>query len=178
MARCAACGETVLFGGVKQGELRFCNSLCQQNGQVLVASAMVPEHAAQTCARELHQSNCPRCQRPGPVDVHTSYWVWSAIAMTRWGSQQQMKCRRCAVKSQVGNLFFSGILGWWGFPWGLIFTPVQVGRNFVVLFSPPDPSQPSDKLVQAGAFRSPVRESDACLLTAKEWDAINLPIKR
>jgi hypothetical protein len=26
-----------------------------------------------------------------------------------------LKCRRCAVKSQVGNLFFSGILGWWGF---------------------------------------------------------------
>jgi hypothetical protein len=153
MARCAACGETILFGGVKQGELRFCNSLCQHKGQVLVASTLVPEHAAQTRARELHQSNCPRCQGPGPIDVHTSYWVWSAIAMTRWGSQQQLKCRRCAVKSQVGNMLFSGILGWWGFPWGLLFTPVQVGRNFLALFSPPDPSMPSDKLVQTARIQ-------------------------
>jgi len=64
-----------------------------------------------------------------------------------------LKCRRCAVKSQVGNLFFSGILGWWGFPWGLIFTPVQVGRNFMAIFTPPDPSQPSDKLVQAARIQ-------------------------
>jgi hypothetical protein len=152
MARCAACGETILFGGAKQGELRFCNSICLNKGQALAAAqasaAAVPEHVAQALARELHQSNCPKCKGPGPVDVHTSYWVWSALAMTRWGTQQQLKCRSCAVKSQVGNLFFSGVLGWWGLPWGLLLTPVQVGRNFIAIFTPPDPSQPSPKLLQ------------------------------
>ena len=52
------------------------------------------------------------------------------------------------MKSQVGNLLFSGVLGWWGFPWGLLFTPVQVGRNLIAIFTPPDPSQPSAKLLQ------------------------------
>jgi hypothetical protein len=148
MARCATCGETILFGGVTQGNLRFCNTVCQSKGQALAAAAVVPEHAAQARARELHQSNCPKCKGPGPVDVHTSYWVWSALALTRWGTQQQLNCRGCAIKSQFGNLLFSGVLGWWGFPWGLLFTPVQVGRNLVAIFAPPDPSQPSAKLVQ------------------------------
>jgi hypothetical protein len=153
MARCAACGETILFGGIKQGDLRFCNAACQYKGQGLAAAAVVPEHAAQARAREIHQSNCPRCQGPGPVDVHSSYWVWSALALTRWGTQQQLNCRRCAIKSQVGNLLFSGVLGWWGFPWGLLFTPVQVGRNFVAIFLPPDRSQPSAKLVHVARIQ-------------------------
>jgi hypothetical protein len=148
VAKCAACGETILFGGVKQGDLRFCNAACQLKGQSLVAAARVPEHAAQARARDIHNSPCPRCKGPGPVDVHSSYWVWSALALTRWGTSQQLKCRRCAIKSQVGNMLFSGALGWWGFPWGFVFTPVQVGRNLVALFTPPDPSQPSPRLLQ------------------------------
>ena len=79
MARCASCGETILFGGVTQGNLRFCNAACQSKGQVLAAAAVVPEQAAHANARELHQSNCPKCKGPGPIDVHTSYWVWSAL---------------------------------------------------------------------------------------------------
>jgi hypothetical protein len=48
MAKCASCGETILFGGVTQGALRFCNAACQYKGQALAAAAVVPEHAAQT----------------------------------------------------------------------------------------------------------------------------------
>jgi hypothetical protein len=96
----------------------------------------------------MHQGACPKCKGPGPVDVHTSYWVWSALALTRWGTQQQITCRGCAMKRQVGNLALSGILGWWGFPHGLLLTPVQLWRNARALVVPPDPSQPSPRLVQ------------------------------
>jgi hypothetical protein len=153
MNRCAVCGELILFGGVKQGNLQFCNTICQSKGQLVAASARVPESEAQALARQIHQGHCPRCKGPGPVDVHTSYWVWSALALTRWGSQPQLKCRRCGIKSQLGNLAFTGLLGWWGFPWGLLWTPVQIGRNIGAIFSPPDPSQPSAKLVQIAYFQ-------------------------
>jgi hypothetical protein len=33
------------------------------------------------------------------------------------------------VKSQLGGAAVSLIAGWWGFPWGLVMTPVQVVRN-------------------------------------------------
>ena len=80
MARCAACGETILFGGVTQGDLRYCNTICQNKGRVIAAAAQVPESEAKSLAHQIHQGPCPRCKGPGPVDVHTSYWAWSALA--------------------------------------------------------------------------------------------------
>ena len=148
MASCAACGETILFGGVKDGDLRFCNANCHGKATLVSAAELVPESVAIEFARQIHQGLCPRCQGSGPVEVHTAHWVWSALAFTRWGSQQQVSCRRCAVKTQAGKLALSTVFGWWGFPWGLVFTPVQITRNIIAIASPPKSTEPSAKLVQ------------------------------
>ena len=50
------------------------------------------------------------------------------------------------VKQQTIGLFSSALLGWWGFPWGLIMTPVQIAKNLVGLASPPDSMHPSKTL--------------------------------
>jgi hypothetical protein len=153
MAACDYCGETIVFGGIEQGDLRFCNAICRGKGQVMSASARVPENAAVRLARDIHSGPCPRCRGAGSVDVHTAYWVWSAIVFTRWGSRQQLSCRRCAAKSQFGHLASSAVLGWWGFPWGLIFTPLQVIRNLIALVAPPSSTGPSDRLVDLARVR-------------------------
>jgi hypothetical protein len=75
-----------------------------------------------------------------------SYRVWSALVITNWSNLQQISCRRCAVKSQLGSALFCLVLGWWGFPWGLIMTPVQIFRNLGAAMDSPDLSQPSDRL--------------------------------
>ena len=36
--------------------------------------------------------------------------------------------------------------GWWGFPFGLIMTPVQVMRNLAGIFGGPNPASPSPAL--------------------------------
>jgi hypothetical protein len=153
MASCDYCGETILFGGVKDGGLRFCDWKCQSKGQLLSAAAGVPESAATNLARQIHRGPCPRCQGLGPVDVHTAYWVWSALAITRWGTRQQVSCRRCAVKTQAGKLALSAAIGWWGFPWGFFVTPVQVFRNVLAIASPPNPTEPSAKLIRIARAR-------------------------
>jgi hypothetical protein len=68
--------------------------------------------------------------------------------MTRWKSTQQIACRKCGIKAQAGDLAISALAGWWGFPWGLLMTPVQVGRNIVGMAVAPDPARPSPMLVQ------------------------------
>jgi hypothetical protein len=152
--KCSSCGGTILFGGVKQGELRFCSTICQDNAHDVLALAFaVPDNAAEDLAREIHGGICPRCQNPGPVDMHSVYWVWSALVYTRWGNAQLLSCRGCALKSQVGNLVFSAALGWWGMPGGLLFTPVQIVRNIIAIAFPPDPSGPSRELVHAARMR-------------------------
>jgi hypothetical protein len=50
------------------------------------------------------------------------------------------------MKSQLTGTAFSLVLGWWGFPWGLLFTPVQTARNIAGMVSPPEPSKPSPQL--------------------------------
>jgi hypothetical protein len=96
--------------------------------------------------REVHQGNCPKCSGRGPVDVHTSYRVWSALLMTWWESRPHICCRSCGIKSQLGDAAFSFILGWWGFPWGLVLTPIQISRNLIGIARGVDAASPSPQL--------------------------------
>ena len=146
MARCAYCDTFILFGGSRDGELRFCNADCHQRGILKSVADQLPADRVNQYIEEVHSGLCPKCEGPGPVDVHTSYRVWSALVMTQWTSRPAVCCRRCGVKSKLGSAAYSAVLGWWGFPWGLVMTPVQIVRNVGGLFSSPDPERPSEKL--------------------------------
>jgi hypothetical protein len=41
---------------------------------------------------------------------------------------------------------FSLALGWWGIPWGLLVTPVQIARNIGALMSRRDETGPTPQL--------------------------------
>ena len=146
MATCAYCGTTILLGGARQGNLRFCNTRCQQSAYLVTLAQTVPAHMLEKQTEEVFRGNCPRCNGLGPVDVHKVHQVWSALILTRWSSAQQVSCKSCATKSQLGGTLFSLALGWWGFPWGLVLTPVQIARNIGEMCAGPDPSKPSQAL--------------------------------
>ncbi len=146
MAKCSYCKSTILFGGTKDGDLVFCNDKCQEKGVVVRLASQLPEQLVQNQVSEIHQGSCPKCDGQGPIDVQTSYRVWSAILLTSWNSRPQICCRSCGVKSKIGDTVFCFFLGWWGFPWGLIMTPVQLIKNVAGMFSKPDPNQPSEAL--------------------------------
>jgi len=151
MPKCGYCGSTIVMGGVRAGDQRFCNNKCHQNAYILSVSKHVPPDVLERQVEEVFRGNCPKCRGSGPVDVHKVHRVWSALVLTNWSSAAQVSCRSCAAKSQIGGIFFSLLLGWWGFPWGLILTPVQITRNVVGMCGGPDSSKPSGdlrKLVQ------------------------------
>jgi hypothetical protein len=58
----------------------------------------------------------------------------------------QISCRACGMKSQATGALFSLFLGWWGFPWGLALTPIQIGRNVFGMAHAPESSRPSPQL--------------------------------
>jgi hypothetical protein len=146
MATCSTCQKTILFGGKRSGELRFCNDDCLQQGRMLLDAQALPTEIVWPALRELHQGLCPACGGSGPVDVHTSHEVWSIGILTSWKSVPAISCRPCAVKRQVGAIFFCLFLGWWGVPFGLLVTPLQLARNLGGLLRPPDPTRPSPAL--------------------------------
>lgn len=148
MASCNSCGTTILFGGKKEGKYRFCSDKCVAAGQVLSIADQIPPDVLEKYARDIHQGQCPSCNGAGPVDIHVSHNVWSALVMTSWTSTPNISCRPCGIKSQARGAAFSVLLGWWGFPWGLIMTPVQIGKNIVGMLKKADPERPSPELMQ------------------------------
>lgn len=137
------------MGGVRSGDQRFCNNTCYQNARVLSMTKNVPNDVLERKIEEVWRGNCPKCRGLSPIDVHKTYNVWSALVLTRWTTKSQMSCHSCAVKGQIGAATFSFVFGWWGFPWGLVLTPVQITRNVVGMMRGPDPSRPSDALRRA-----------------------------
>ena len=148
MATCSACGTTILFGGKRLGDLRFCNDKCLARGRYLAAADQVPEAAVSDLARRVHSGLCPKCHGPGPVDVHNAYSVWSALYITSWKTQPHVVCRSCGTKAQVWALVSSLALGWWGFPWGIFVTPLQIGRNLNAMRRKVSFSEPSPELLR------------------------------
>ena len=146
MAACSFCGSTIVLGGKKDGDRTYCNDKCLQLGALVRIAEQFPDAEIRPRVLSIHQGRCPRCQGPGPVDIHTSYRVWSALFFTSWANRPQMSCRSCGTRGKIGDVFFCLFLGWWGFPWGLIMTPVQIVRNLAGLTSNPDPTRPSDAL--------------------------------
>jgi hypothetical protein len=145
MATCASCGKTIESGGIRLGDRTFCDGPCLDKARALEGPPAAARGAG-GAARQIHSGPCPICRGTGPVDVHDTYWVWSAVVFTRWGTRPQVSCRRCAIKSQVSGILQSFALGWWGFPWGFILTPVQIVRNAIAIFTPPSPDEPSPRL--------------------------------
>lgn len=105
----------------------------------------VPAGVLQKHVEHWRSSACPRCNRPGPIDVYRHHRVHSFVLMTQWHTRQSVCCRRCGRRSQLGSALYSAALGWWGFPWGLLVTPVQVGRNLAGVFRPAPPA-PTEQL--------------------------------
>jgi hypothetical protein len=146
MAQCVFCNSTILMGGVRHGVHRFCNKKCYQNTCILSVTKNVPASVLDGKVEEIWRGKCPKCEGTGPVDVHKVYEVWSALALTRWTTKSQVSCRSCASKSQLGGVAFSFFLGWWGLPWGLILTPVQITRNVVGICRGPEATRASQEL--------------------------------
>ncbi len=147
MARCAACGKSILWGGVEDAGLKFCNQKCHQQGFLAIVAGELPAEEVARHAAALSAGPCPRCGRPEPVELQTAHYIWSAIYVTSWNSRSDLSCRSCGNWRRVRAALSCGLFGWWGFPLGLLGTPVQIGRNFFGLFQSSQPGQPSPELL-------------------------------
>ena len=164
MAKCDYCGSTIIFGGKRDANGRFCNQKCQARGTLLAISRQLPEATVQERVWKEHQGLCPKCSGAGPVDVHVSHKIWSAVFLTSWSSSPRICCRSCGLKSQIGGTAFSLLFGWWGIPYGIILTPIQIFRNLIAIARPPDPSKPSaqfEKILRMNLAAELVRQQSA-----------------
>lgn len=147
MAKCASCGKALVIAGVREGELKFCNKPCRDRKVLQEVILRIPHDLLMERVHVTHHGVCPKCDGIGLNEVFTSHHVWSIGFVTWHKSKPQISCRRCGVKAMLSAAATSSIFGWWGFPLGIIMTPIQLTRNFIGLFTAPNPKQPSRQLV-------------------------------
>lgn len=146
MVVCSYCSSTIVFGGIAAGGKIFCSERCRESATLLQLAQNIPYRLVVRKVKEFHKGPCPKCGGAGPVDVHRSYRICSAVLVSRWTSIPELSCRRCATKSQIKGILYSLCLGWWSLPWGIILTPVQAYRNVRALFGGPSGARPSVEL--------------------------------
>lgn len=54
MAKCDNCGKTILFGGKTEGDLRFCNETCREQGFLKPRMDVVPQDLFEAELKRLH----------------------------------------------------------------------------------------------------------------------------
>lgn len=148
MASCAACGRTVLFGGTKDGNFTYCNDDCYAAAVVYAVAADIPPEVVRERAMQIFGGLCPKCGSSGPVEIFSSHFIASFLVMTSFKTREHLCCVSCARKSQLMALFGSVVAGWWGFPWGILMTPVYVVKNVAALVKSPPGLEPSPALIE------------------------------
>ena len=148
MATCAVCGTTILFGGQEVEGRRACNANCAAALRADVARQQIPEGAAQDRAQQIRTGACPKCGGVGqPIDVQLAHRCLSYLIATRRSSHRVVACHPCGNKLRIRESLMSLVAGWWGFPWGFLFTPLQIGRNLSAMLATPS-TGPSPELVE------------------------------
>lgn len=147
MARCNYCETTILFGGVKDGNHRYCNQSCYDEGMLAQESTLIPEAVVQRRAYLIRHGGCPHCQSSSLVDAYTSYQITSFFVVTTTKTLLHISCQECGRKEQMKSLLMSMLLGWWGVPVGFFLTPLYVIKNIAAM-GKNSLSKPSMELVE------------------------------
>lgn len=145
MAICANC-NSIIVGGKKVGKRRYCNDACVEAGSFRADMDTIPADILEPMVDQAYRQDCPKCHKPGPVDIHKSYMIYSVVIFTRWSTKPQVCCKSCALKSQAGAVLFSSLCGWWGIPFGILGTPFVLIANFVSMIKSGTGKVPSKAL--------------------------------
>lgn len=82
-------------------------------------------------AQIVKDAKCPDCGTMSqPLRGGMIRKVISFIVMTQSETRPYIACAECLNKKRSSAILNTSLLGWWGFPWGLIKTPTAIARHF------------------------------------------------
>jgi hypothetical protein len=110
----------------------FCSERCVQSAYLLQLAWTISDDVVLEQLKVRRSQACPECGKSnGPIDLHRWHTISSFLLVTTWKTTPRISCRSCALQRQLFATGHCLVLGWWGFPWGIFGTPVQITRNVV-----------------------------------------------
>ncbi|WP_082462759.1 J domain-containing protein [Sphingobium sp. Leaf26] len=80
--------------------------------------------------RPLSPIRCGTCRQITAQPRYIIFWrVISVVLATTRTPVQGIFCSTCAAKESLKSTAITGLLGWWGFPWGPIWTVLEGVKN-------------------------------------------------
>jgi hypothetical protein len=84
---------------------------------------VVSEEGISEYCKLLQAQPCPICRSTAqPLNATLTSKVMSFLVLTTWKKQFAIACPACLDKLNRDASTTSALLGWWGFPWGIIRT--------------------------------------------------------
>ncbi|MCG8602801.1 MAG: YvaD family protein [Verrucomicrobiales bacterium] len=152
MKACSYCKNTIVLGGKKVGKRLYCGENCRHAAVDVLGLDAIPEDLVNDLASSIHKGSCPKCGGDGPVDIHESYRVASAFLFSFFNTKTEVCCRKCSFKNSFWDFIYTFTLGWWGFPIGVILTPILLLRNMIGMLQLPKEDEYSNALHEKACF--------------------------
>ena len=89
------------------------------------------QEIATIAAQDSSSLRCCKCGSSASVTRRAYLLTYSLIFYTsKSPGAIRAICDRCRIKAGLPYSFFTFLLGWWGIPWGPIYTVQAIYRNF------------------------------------------------
>ncbi len=125
---------SVLKDPVKR--LEYDNLLSFQNTQESTESYQAESKATHS---EIHHYRCEKCSRQDEtLRIIIFLWVISIFFVTVKRGHGGIFCSRCRIKYSILFNLEVFLFGWWGFPWGPIYTLEALFKNLIGGIQPPE----------------------------------------
>ena len=131
--RCALPNATALFQKINTAFSVLGNPESRAEYDTEPVAANPAKGATQGARRPSHEP--VRCSVCNKVSAQPSYVIFYRVVgfllATRRDGVQGIYCKKCAEKACFKATAYTWVLGWWGFPWGPIYTLSALFTNLV-----------------------------------------------
>jgi len=146
---CDYCGDAAKINFLLNEGQRFCSAQCLRDARISEAAVDFDDATILQAARKIRSGACPVCSSMAtPVEVRYSYTTTSIIIISNQETKTRLCCVPCGRKENRGGLLVSFFIGWWGIPWGPIFTIAALFGNLKAMFEMMSDEEPSDELMK------------------------------
>ncbi|MFZ6655369.1 hypothetical protein [Undibacterium sp. TJN19] len=151
---CEYCTASARRNPVLDEGQRFCSTTCLYKARLSEAAVDLTQVEIELAAGKIRAGACPLCDnRTTPVEVRSHYTVVSVIFMSNYETKSKICCLTCARKDNRKSMLISFFLGWWGIPWGFIFTPAALFGNLMAMFAMRGADEPSEALRKEAKYQ-------------------------
>lgn len=161
--------DLAIYGGIRPDSIQVFQDLKAEAEKTYHAKISAPKKIQKTTreystdevmkfVHALQTLPCPVCgQKDNQLNGTKLYRVWSIILFTSTSKKLAVACPACLRKKNRRAALFSGLLGWWGIPWGLLRTPQYIYLNLNSKRQT-QLSQPNQHLIQFAQIYAPYIE--------------------